>query len=65
MTQHFPEGYVIEREEEAVVGQKTDFQEDRDGGSVKLGKFEIGSGQSSGTSTTINQTEWRIHYRRQ
>lgn len=65
MAEHFPTGYVIEREEESVIGQKTDFQKDRDGGSVKLGKFEIGTGTTSGTSTTINQTEWRIYYRRQ
>ena len=64
MRQQFPDGYVIELEEEAVVGQQTSFNEDSDGGSVKLGKFEIGSGKRSGTQTTVNQAEWRIHYRR-
>ena len=64
MREQFPNGYVIELEEEAVVGQQTDFKEDRDGGSVKLGKFEIGTGKRSGTQTTVNQNEWRIHYRR-
>ncbi len=65
MSEHFPAGYYIEREEEAVVGQNTTFKEDSDGGTVKLGKFEIGKGNRSGTETTTNQTEWRIYYRRQ
>jgi len=51
MTAHFPNGYVIDREEEVVVGMETAHhgQEDADS-------------WFSGTVTT-DKTEWRIVYR--
>ena len=51
MTAHFPNGYVIDREEEVVVGVETAQrgQEDEDS-------------WYSGTVTT-DKTEWRIVYR--
>ena len=50
MSEHFPAGYVIEREEEAVVGQTTNTDKTAFGGK---------------RSTTRDDTEWRIYYRRQ
>ncbi|MCH2204127.1 MAG: hypothetical protein MK102_19350 [Fuerstiella sp.] len=65
MSQHFPEGYEIVREEEVVVGQQTHFQQDHQGtNDTSQDALELLSGSSSGTSTTLDQTEWRIHYRR-
>ena len=49
MQQHFPEGYVVDLEEEAVVGQTTSIDDNCDWFSVE---------------TTSNDYEWRIHYRR-
>ena len=54
MAGHFPEGYVVEREEEIVIGAETthnDFvNEDAD--------FWFGA------TVTTDRTEWRITYRR-
>lgn len=59
MEQHFPEGYVIEREEEIVVGQTT--HQEIDGG-TNDGKHRIG--QTRSTATTVPTTEYRISYRK-
>ena len=48
MAQHFPEGYVIESEQEAVIGETTNIDKKAFGGK---------------TATTTDKTEWRIHYR--
>ena len=67
MQEHFPEGYVIDREEEAVVGQTTNFSENSNGSIIPVGKkptLGIGIGSTSGTATTVNATEYRLHYHR-
>ncbi len=51
MTAHFPNGYVIDREEEVVVGMET----------AQHGQEDENS-WFSGTVTT-DKTEWRIVYR--
>ncbi len=48
MIEHFPEGYIVEQEREAVVGQTTQFDEVVDG---------------FGVATTNHDREWQIHYR--
>ena len=62
MEQHFPEGYIIEREEETVVGQTTHQQ--IDAGSTIEGDGKHTSGQTRATATTVPNTEYRIFYRR-
>ena len=64
MKQHLPEGYVIEREEETVIGQTTHQQVDH--GSTIEGneKRTSESGQTRATATTVANTEYRIFYRR-
>lgn len=67
MAEHFPEGYLIEREEEAVIGQTTNFSENNNGGMIPIGKkpvISIGAVSTSGSATTVNATEYRLHYRR-
>ena len=69
MTKHFPEGYEVDVEEEAVIGQKTDYSENGAGGvaPVRIGRgmnIGVGIGNKSGTATTTNKTEWRLRYRR-
>lgn len=69
MADHFPEGYEVEKEEEAVIGQKTDYSENGAGGiaPVRIGRgmnIGVGIGNKSGTATTTNKTEWRLRYRR-
>jgi len=49
MSQHFPEGYVVVSEGEAVIGETTDVDKTAFGGK---------------RATTTDKTEWRIHYRR-
>lgn len=64
MAQHFPAGYVIDREEETVIGQVTHHQTDH-GKSVEIDtNRSVESGQSSATATTVDKTEYRIFYRR-
>ncbi len=48
MSQHFPEGYVVESEGEAVIGETTDIEKTGFGGK---------------RATTTDRTEWRIQYR--
>lgn len=69
MSQHFPEGYEVDIEEEAVIGQKTDYSENGTGAGVpiRLGRgvgLGVGIGNKTGTATTTNKTEWRLRYRR-
>jgi hypothetical protein len=69
MAQHFPEGYEIDKEEEAVIGQKTDYSENSGGGvvPVRIGRgmnIGLGAGNRTGSATTTNKTEWRLKYRR-
>lgn len=69
MTQHFPEGYEVDVEEEAVIGQKTDYSENGSGAGVpiRIGRnmgIGVGIGNKTGTATTTNKTEWRFRYRR-
>ena len=69
MAQHFPEGYEVDVEEEAVIGQKTDYSENGSGAGVpiRLGRgvgLGVGIGNKTGTATTTNKTEWRLRYRR-
>jgi len=64
MADHFPEGYVIDREEEVVVGQRTHYyedaheSEDEDDGSI------IRIGGVSGFAETEPKRELRIFYHR-
>ena len=65
MASHFPEGYEVVREEEAVTGEIVDTEEDFVKGDLwKKGPFSISSGTSHATTTTTQQKEWHIHYRR-
>lgn len=65
MREHFPEGYVIEHEEETVVGQTVDTETEGVSAPVlRKGPFEINLGASQTTETISDETEWRIYYRR-
>ena len=65
MQQHFPNGYSIEREEEVVVGTSTSSHGNLNG-HVHGENSPITSyhGSSSEFSSTRDETEWRITYRR-
>jgi len=64
MQDHFPNGYVIENEGEAVVGQTIESEtEEVDGPNYRKGNWSLGFGSSKTTSTINDQTEWRILYR--
>ncbi len=66
MQQHFPAGFHIDREAEAVVGKTTTSGEDTDGQKVLLagGLVTLDNGQRRSISTTTDVTEYRIEYRR-
>lgn len=69
MSEHFPEGYEVDVEEESVIGQKTDYSENGTGAGmpIRIGRgvgIGVGVGNKSGTATTTNKTEWRLRYRR-
>lgn len=67
MADHFPEGFVVEREEEAVIGQRTEYSQNNNGVILPVGKkptVGLAVGGTSGAATTTNQTEWRLYYRR-
>ena len=56
MSDHFPDGYVVDREEEVIVGQTT---------STNSHIHEHGNGgHEQQVTTTRDQSEWRITYRR-
>lgn len=65
MQQHFPSGYSIEREEEVVVGSSTSSHGNLNG-HVHGENSPVTSyhGSSSEFSSTRDETEWRITYRR-
>lgn len=64
MQQHFPAGYVIEREEETVVGRTTHHHVDH-GTTVEGDQNRTTeSGKTLATETTVANTEYRIFYRR-
>ncbi|NNJ27112.1 hypothetical protein [Alienimonas chondri] len=70
MAERFPEGYDIVREEEVVVGQRIDYQEETKPLGVHLAAGEdhgvhvnLG-GETRGTETVTDKTEYRIYYRR-
>lgn len=64
MAQHFPAGYIIDREAETVIGQVTHQHTDH-GKTIEIGDdSSIESGQSSATATTVDKTEYRISYRK-
>lgn len=65
MAAHFPDGYVIEHEEEAVIGKNTQIDTDGTDGIIHASRHvSIGTGTTNTTVTTTDKTEWRIHYRR-
>lgn len=65
MRQHFPGGYVIESEEEVVVGQQTHVSGDHTDSVVETcGPVRVKTGSHAATVTTSDVTEWRIRYRR-
>ena len=65
MSQHFPEGFEIEHEEEVVIGQTTSYGENLQNDVAQVAKnVTVHSGTTSGTATTTDKTEYRIHYRR-
>lgn len=64
MAEHFPEGYVIDREEEVVVGQQTFYREDYDNRVREVAGFTVESDTAQGSTTTTDKTEYRIYYRR-
>lgn len=64
MTEHFPGGYQIVKEEEFVVGQTTHVNHENNGTNVEIIEDILSVGSSSGqvTETTVPKTEYRIHY---
>ena len=62
MQAHFPEGYVIEKEEEVVIGTET--QNHTDVHAHEIGNSNIFLGGETTHTTTTDKTEWRITYRR-
>ena len=66
MSEHFPEGYEIVREEEVVVGKTTHIDEDVKKKNLEVVEdvFSVGTTQREVTTTTQDKTEWRISYQR-
>lgn len=65
MAEHFPEGYVIDREEETIVGQTTQFHENHDDQSAEVADgVTVANASTRGSVTTRDATEYRIYYRR-
>lgn len=65
MIEHFPDGYLIEHEEEVVVGQTTHYREDEREEIVHASNEKSAAARSAnGSETTVPKTEYRIHYRR-
>lgn len=62
MQAHFPQGYVIEKEEEFVIGTET--QNHTDVHAHEIGNSNIFLGGETTHTTTTDKTEWRITYRR-
>lgn len=64
MHEHMPEGYVVEREEEVVVGQTTKYKEGHPGTKINLLLVSFGLGGTRGKSTVSDETEYRLYYSR-
>lgn len=65
MASHFPDGYVIEHEEEAVIGKNTHIDTDGTDSVIHASRHvSVGVGAAQTTVTTTDKTEWRIHYRK-
>ena len=62
MQAHFPNGYVIEKEEEVVIGTETQNHTDVHAHEIENSNIFLG-GETTHTTTT-DKTEWRITYRR-
>ena len=62
MQAHFPQGYIIEKEEEVVMGDET--QNHTDFHAHEIGNSNIYLGGETIHTTTTDKTEWRITYRR-
>lgn len=65
LAQQCPEGYIIELEEEFVVGQSTNVQESHRQDEQQISKrasFTVDS--TNTTATTSDVKEWRIYYRK-
>ena len=62
MQAHFPQGYIIEKEEEVVIGTET--QNHTDVHAHEIGNSNIYLGGETTHTTTTDKTEWRITYRR-
>lgn len=65
MQEHFPNGYVVEHEEETVIGQTVHVNTEHTEGVVQVcGPVDVHTGTEASTVTTSDNTEWRIYYRR-
>ena len=65
MIAHFPQGYIVEREEEVVVGEVTRYHENSNNHvEGKHGRVVIQAGGVSGYTETVDKKERRISYRR-
>ena len=62
MQAHFPQGYIIEKEEEIVIGTETQNHTDVHAHEIGNSNIYLG-GETTHTTTTV-KTEWRITYRR-
>lgn len=62
MQSHFPQGYIIEKEEEVVIGTET--QNHTDVHAHEIGNSNVFLGGETTHTTTTDKTEWRITYRR-
>lgn len=66
MRQKCPQGYVIEREEEVVVGQTSTTHTDREGANQELGRnsgLTLNSERTRQRTEVQDKTEWRIWFR--
>ncbi|PHS00486.1 MAG: hypothetical protein COA78_23840 [Blastopirellula sp.] len=66
MSSHFPDGYEIFQESEAVTGVVVETDEEvveRD--LITKGPYSVSTVSANVTTTTTDKTEWHIHYRRQ
>ena len=65
MSQHFPEGFEIEHEEEVVIEETTSYGENVKKDIAQVSEnTTVHSGTTSGSATITDKTEYRIHYRR-
>ena len=65
MLEHFPDGFIVDKEQEVVIGEKTRHESSDDSDIVQVGNDVVTkSGSSSGSTTTLPETEYRIYYRR-